>query len=624
MLGLSVVALFSALLVRLWYLSAVDHAADKQVAVQTATRVVQTPAPRGEIVARGGQVLAGDKTVFVATLSRQVAATDPAAIPDAASLLGISQAAIKTALESAQYSYYQPVPLRFGIANALVLRIEENAARYPGLSVALDSERAYPDGQTAVHLLGYVSQITSTELRAFAKDGYQAGDPFGQSGVEAQYQAALAGKPGSTTYAVDAAGQVVGVVRRVAPTPGDTVVLNLDVPLQQQAEKDLAAEIRARRAAGQVAPNGAVVALDPQNGHVLAMASFPSYNPNEWVGGISQANFEKLVSAADGAPLNNYAIQGLYTPGSTFKIATASAALQDGLITPSFVYDDTGRFTVPNCTGPHCTLHNAGYEALGPINIVPAIAASDDDFFYNLGYLFWINRAKYGVDAIQTWANRYGYGEPTGIDLPGESIGFVASPQIDAALHREDPKAFPNGGWYVGDNLEMAFGQGATLISPLQLADAYATFANGGTRYAPQVAAALVSPTGKVVQRFAPKVLGHVQLSPVNRAAMLAGFEGAITEANPAGTAYGTFYQTGPPYPYAQMPIAGKTGTASVQGKQPNSLFVAFGPVSHPRYVIACVISQAGYGASAAAYVVRDLYQWLITHPVGPLQLPNG
>jgi penicillin-binding protein 2 len=337
------------------------------------------------------------------------------------------------------------------------------------------------------------------------------------------------------------------------------------------------------------------------------------------VGGISTAHYQDLSAKSAFEPLLNRAVDGTYTPGSTFKLATATAALETGLITQNTTFADPGSFTIPNCTGVGCTKTDNESEAQpSPINVIQALTVSSDVFFYNLGFQFWQNRSVYGLQPTEKVAAEYGYGQPTGIDLPEESLARVDSPGERIKLHEENPVAFPYDTWTTGDNLEMAFGQGETIITPLEQAVAYATFANRGTRYAPEVAAGVVSPTGKVVKRFAPRVTGHVSLPPSVYQPILAGLQGVISSAtNPTGTAYQVFQG----FPLNSFPLAGKTGTASVTGEEPTSWFVAFGPLPDPQYVVAVVIDQGGYGADAAAPVVRKVFDYLVNHPVGPLKL---
>jgi len=245
-----------------------------------------------------------------------------------------------------------------------------------------------------------------------------------------------------------------------------------------------------------------------------------------------------------------------------------------------------------------------------------ALTVSSDAFFYNLGYLFYAQSSKYGETPIQDQAAQYSLGELTGIDLPGEAQGRVDSQAVRVKLHAEAPSVFKNTTWYTGDNIEMAFGQGGTYVTPIEQAVAYSTFANGGTRYAPQVASAVVSPSGQVVKKFTPQVTGHVALSPSTYQALMTGFTGVVQ--SPDGTAYGAFQ--GLNFPGG---LAGKTGTAdTVPGKEPTAWFIGFGPTANPQYVVVCVIDQAGYGATASAPVVRDIFSYLATHPIGPAVVP--
>ena len=375
--------------------------------------------------------------------------------------------------------------------------------------------------------------------------------------------------------------------------PGDNIVTNIDTNLQQVADSALATQVQALRNTYDPACNnkagcypaatgGAVVVMSTQTGAVYAMSSYPSYNPNVWVGGISQADYSALTDPTNNEPLLNRAIDGLYIPGSTFKLNTATAALQSGLWTPTQTFYDSGTYKTPGCqyNSTTCVFHNSSADESGSYNVSSALTVSSDDFFYNLGYLFYAEAAKYGATAIQDQAAQYGLGELTGIDLPGEVQGRVDSQADQQKLHAEAPKAFPNTTWYTGDNIEMAFGQGGTYITPIEQAVAYGTFANGGTRYAPQVAAAVVSPSGQVVKKFAPQVTGHVALSPSTYQALMTGFTGVVQSAN--GTAYGTFQ--GLDYPGG---LAGKTGTAdTVPGKEPTAWFVGFGPTANPQYVV--------------------------------------
>jgi len=622
--GVAVLLLFGILVLRLWTLQVVEGKTYAAAVTRNQVRVVSIAAPRGEIVDRNGTVLVSNVPQQEILLSQSEARQNPGIVGMVAALVGETPKQVTASINNDQYSPYEPVPVAVGVSTATVQFLQTHQSEYPGVSVETVAQRTYPQGgTTATHVLGYVGDISSSYLAAHPDEGYTQGSQVGVSGIEAQYEPYLRGVDGRQALSVDASGTVVGTINTTAPQIGDTVVLNVDTGLQQEVENDLQKQILAdRHTPDQVdggrlpsAPNGAVIVMNPQNGQVLALASYPTFDLNEWVGGISSANYAAL--AASGAE-NNNAIEGQYTPGSTFKLVTATAALQDGLIAPTTPYDDTGTFKIVGCPAPGvnndtgCVLHDDPGDSGGVYDVTGALTVSSDSFFYNLGQTFWTDRGTYGDTPIQNEATQYGEGTITGIDLPGEAQGRVDSYLLRAKLHAEAPKAFPYAAsWFTGDNIEMAFGQGETVLTPIEQAVAYSTFANGGTRYAPQVASAIVNPvTGRVVKKIVPQVTGHVAISPATYSAMLQGFEGVIS--NRSGTAYGDFQG----FP-SSWNLAGKTGTASnQQGEEPNSWFVAFGPNPNPTYLVLAVIDQGGYGAQAAAPLVRNIFDYIAANPI--------
>ncbi len=626
-----VVGLFAVMLLRLWSIQVIGAPAARSRALQTVTVDVPVQPPRGSIDARGGQPFAEDVAEEVVTLScpssdRQFCPSqDRAVIERLAPLVGKSVAEIDAEVQSNQIGPFVPAPVAVGVPYSTVAYLAEHASEFPGVSVEETYVRAYPQHALASQVIGYVGSITAPEYARFsapryASYGYTEQDTqFGQSGLEQQYELALHGKPGVSRVEVSPTGAEVGTLSSTPPTPGDTVVLNLDAGLERAVTSDLASHIAALRAGtvpgsgGPVpAPWGAAVVIDPRNGHVLAMASYPGYDDNLWVPAISEKAYRELTPPpSDPQPLIDYAVEDGNPPGSVFKLATATAVLQDGIITPQTIIDDTGTFTLGTTV-----LHDAAGEVLGPVDVTQAITESSDVFFYTMGEWAWNDRARFGM-TIQKTAAAYGLGVPSGIDLPNVSPGQVDSPQLRELLHAEDPQAYPSAAYYPGDNVEMAFGQGETLLTPLEVANAYATFANGGTRYAPEMAAALVSPEGRV-QRIKPRVMDHVAISPANYQAMLQGFEGAVQQPN--GTAYGSWVG----FNFSKWLVAGKTGTATItHTSQPTAWFACFGgPKGQPpRYAVAVEVNQAGYGANGAAPVARAIFDYLYSHGVAPLRL---
>ena len=621
--------LFGFLVLRLFTLQVVDAQSIKAAATATQVRVVPLEAPRGEITDRSATILVGNQVSQEIVLSRLEASQHPAVVGQVAALTNQTPAQVQAILNNAKYDPYQPAPIQTNASAATIQFLQEHPEQFPGVSVQETTSRSYPQGGTSgTHVLGYVGAISPTQLTENKGKGYTQASAYGQSGIEQFYQSPLRGTNGSQSIEVNAQGQVAGVVSQTNPIPGDTVVLNLDLGLQQTLQTALEQQILADRQSvdqrsGKVppAPNGAAIVMDPRSGAILAMASYPTYDLAQFVGGITQANLNGILGSG---ALNNYAISGLYTPGSTFKMITATAALQNGLIGAGQYVNDTGTFTVPSCIagGAGCVFVDDEAGGVGEVNITGALTASSDYYFYNLGYLFAAQTTKYGKQPIQDVAAQYGLGQASGIDLLGGSVGRVDSAIERQKLHASAPKAFPNTTWYQGDNIEMAFGQGATAVTPLEMAIAYSTFLNGGTRYAPEVAAGLVSSSGELIRQYPPRVTGHVALTPAISDPILQGLLGVVQSPN--GTAYETFKQYAH-FNEATFSVGGKTGTASnAPGQEPNSWFVGFGPNPNPQYVIVCVIDQGGYGASAAAPVVAQTFNWLATNPVGPVKFPTA
>ena len=519
--GILFLVLFLVLGLRLWTLQVIDGKSYAAAVTRNQVRVLQVAAPRGQIVDRNDTTLVTNVPEQELLLSRVSATEHPSIIGMVAALIGQTPAQVEQSVKNERYSPYEPVPVATNVPADTVQYLQTHQSDYPGVSVQTVTQRSYPQGgTTATHVLGYLGDISQAQINANPKADYNQGSLVGQSGIEQQYEEYLRGVNGSQALSVNASGDVVGTLSRTAPKIGDTVVLNIDTGLQEAVQNDLATQILADRKTpdpedGNKLPpaiNGAAIVMNPQNGQVLAMASYPTYDLNQWVGGISSANFAALqASQAE----NNNAIQGQYTPGSTFKLITATADLQDGVYSPSKYYDDTGTFKVANCTGGSCNFTDNVGDTGGEYDLATALTVSSDSYFYNLGELFWEGRATYGANAIQNVAAQYGEGVSTGIDLPNEGVGRVDSQTEREKLHKEAPAAFPNTTWYTGDNVEMAFGQGATALTPIEQAVAYATFANGGTRYAPEVASEIVDPTtGKVVTQIRAEGPGAREPSP--------------------------------------------------------------------------------------------------------------
>ena len=611
-----VACLFAALFARLWFLEVVNGPTAQAVAQNNGIRLIYIPAPRGEILDRNGNLLVGNVNVPVIQVSRQVALQNPDMVARLAPLLNMTLPQLDKAINNVQYSPYAPVPVLRNASPQQILYIQENQGLFPGVEATSLTERSYtPMGLAAANVVGYVGQISDRQLSKLKGQGYQPGDQIGLAGVESSYESILRGTPGVEKVQVDSRGDVLTTLSVTKPVPGLNLRLSIDGNIQMAAETALNQGMQAARHTFDSvtrrdfqAPAGSAVVEDPNTGQIIALATNPTYDPSQFVGGISQAAYQALLNNPSD-PLLDRSIQGQYAPGSTFKLITGTAGLQYGLITPNSYFNDTGHITIGNFVA-----HNDNGEAYGEINLPQAITVSSDNYFNTIGLKLWYGRAQYGDDALQNVAKAYGLGSATGIALPNEAPGKIPTPESYIKDHQADPVVFREAQWYPGNSDQVAIGQDEVLVTPLQLANAYSTFANDGKVMVPQLVLDAETASGHVVQSFPSKVSRTVQLQPAWRDAMMQGFRGVVN--NPKGTAYGDFAGT----PLAKMDIAGKTGTAQVNApRQDTSVFTSLAPASSPKWVVDSFVEEAGYGASVAAPVVREIYDALFGLPLQPV-----
>lgn len=609
--------LLAALFARLTFLQVINAHSGQVTATGNGLRQIFTTAPRGDILDRNGQILVGNRTSEVIEVQRQQAAANPSMKGRLATLIGMTPGQLDKIINNSRYSPYAPVPVLPDASPEQILYVQENQRAFPGVKATTETLRSYtPAGKAAANVVGYVGAINSSEYAKLKNQGYQPGDQIGLAGVESSYESILRGSPGVETVTVNSRGDVLGVASSKTPVAGANIKLTIDGNVQMAAETALEqGEAAARGSYDGVthenfkAPGASAVVENPQDGTVVALATNPTYNPADFVGGISQAKYAAYRDPSAHDPLLDRTIQGQYAPGSTFKLVTATAALQAGLITPTSYYQDNGKIKIGNQT-----FKNDQGEVLGSIDLQTAITRSSDIYFNQLGATFWNMRGTLGPDALQNVARAYGFASPTGIKLPDEAAGKIPDPASVAADKKRYPKAFLEGNWFTGDSAQVAIGQFEDLVTPLQLANAYSTFANGGTRYQPRLVLDAETPTGQVLQGFGSAVTGHVNLAPDQRAAMLAGFNGAVNSG------YGTAHNVFGGSPLRNMDIAGKTGTAqNSQGIQSTSVFTSFAPTTNPVYEVTAFMEQAGYGASVAGPVVRQIYDNLYHLPSEPI-----
>jgi len=610
-LGIVVLSLFSALLVRLWYLQVM--ASEQYLAVSTnSVRLVTTEAPRGRILDRHGVELVRNRISDVVTVDRNALPMRRAVKERLAFVLQISADELDRRIASKRHSVYKPVPIARDVPKETLIYIREHADDFPGVAHTRVTEREYPQGELAAHLLGYTAEINEEELaaRKRLRRGYKPGDSIGKTGAELEFENDLRGRPGIEEVEVDAAGRVLRTLNQRAPVPGHDVRLTIDVRTQRMVEESLAQGLEAARQGSDrefkkrfLAPAGAAVVLDPRDGSVLAVASNPTYNPSIYVDG-SVEEFQRLQDPALHAPLNDRATEGLYAPGSTFKLVTSLAAMKRGLISANTSLDDKGSIKIGNIV-----FRNAGTQPHGRVSLPRALTVSSDVFYYWIGERFWEARGRYGDDALQQMATELGL---------GEGIGRISDPSLRKRLHEENPNAFPNGGWFAGDNANLAIGQGELAITPLQLANAYATFANGGTLWAPRLGLEVRDAAGAKVRDVAPRAVRRLDLPPAVRNPILTGLKGVIADRR--GTAHRAFQG----FPVEVFEPAGKTGTAEVANKQDTAIFTVFGPADNPEVGVTVLLEEAGFGADAAAPVARRILDGLLGLPLTPIVRAGG
>ncbi len=650
-MGVIAIALLTTLVVRLWYLQVVASEQFVAQAVGNVIRTVPEPAPRGRIFDVWGRELVGNRTVNVVTMDAfvlrdQIGRSQRERLAlELARQLSRSGVLTKSlqlteAMADPSYGPFDRIPLAVGVSDAIKVFLAERNEEFPGVEVVQRTQRVYPYGDLASHVLGYIDTITAEELEARPNHPkrYSTVDEIGKSGVELAFEDILRGSPGWREIEVDNVGNVVRERGYRPPQPGTDVVLTIDADLQRLLEDELLRGLRAARQRQDEsmeesfttfsAPAGAAVVLDPRTGNVLALASYPTYDPRVFIGGISEDEFAAFLHPASHAPLNNRAIQGVYSPGSTMKPITSYAALSTGLIGPSGFLgvnqttQDPGFHVLADCVG-ECEFENPDRAPNGDVDLRMAITVSSDVYFYKLAEQF-AHRLGYPDDQIQHTARDFGFGQTTGVALPFEHAGIVPDAEIKRARHESNPEAFPDPGWRTGDTINVSIGQGDLGVTPLQLANSFTPFANGGRLYLPNIAVATIDPiSGEVVNEIAPRESSRIYAPPDVLAPILDGMRGATTlrSNERLGTAYNAFEG----FPHNQWPVAGKTGTAEVLGKSDSAVFVGFGPLPQAEYVVAVLLEEAGFGGESAAPVVRRVLEAVALDrvPEAPTEIPR-
>jgi penicillin-binding protein 2 len=573
-LGGVAVALFAVLFFRLWDLQVLSGSQYLAEAKNNRTREYKVIAPRGDILDRDGNVLVDNRTSLALQLNTQKlpedAAEEKAELTRLGHLAHMSLAKMRRTIdEQEEVAAGAPVTLRKDVGYDLVYYLEENQRRFPGVAVQRVFVRHYPDESRAAHVVGSVGEVSEKELKEAPYKGLEPGDEVGQGGAEYTYDKYLRGQPGLTKIQVNALGQPTpgGQLVSQPPTPGDNLKLTLDPEVQAAGESALASR----------GLPGAFVTMNVDNGQILGLGSFPTFDPS-LLTQPTQAEVNALYRDPVAAPLTDRATQGLYPTGSTFKIITALAALEGGYDTVGETIFDGGKLTVGGES-----FQNAGGVSYGPLTLVPALQVSSDVYFYTLGLRMW------DTGELQRWAHKLGIARPSGLDLPEQTEGLLPSKQWRDQLYKEGKTPRP---WSAGDNIQLATGQGDLQTNPLQMAIAYAALANGGKIVSPHVGLEIEDAAGRVLKEFDPPVRRRVHIDPAYRDAIMEGLHQAAQA--PGGTSYGIFGN----FP---VPVAGKTGTAQRPPHADQSWYIVLAPYPNPRIVTAVTIEEGGFGAESAA-----------------------
>ena len=591
-MALIVLFLAGLLFLRLWFLQMVEGEALRQRSENNRLRLQDLPPWRGMILDRHNEVLVANRPSY----DLIVVMEDVTDIPPMARRLGkvlhLDPAQVNTQLESARSAGLSQVRIKGDLTWDEMAQVETFQPELPGALIQVQSKREYRQKGRACHVLGYLGEISEAQLRGRRFPNYKMGDSLGKCGIEAAWEGFLRGKRGHRRIEVDAYGRELGQLERLFPTPGANIILTLDNRLQQEAENCLADK------------DGAIVALDPRSGKILAMASSPPYSQEAFERGLTSYEWQGLSRRKD-HPLENRCIKGQYPPGSTFKIVMAVAALEEKVITPTTTFQCTGELP----SGKHI-FHCWRKGGHGTVNLRRALVESCDVYFYQLG-------RRLGIERMAKWSKRFGLGVPTGIRLDREMPGLIGTPAWKLARFH-----YP---WQEGDTLSMAIGQGYNLVTPLQLAQMTEAIANGGQIFEPQLVAKVESPAGEVLYEAPTEPKSHLDISPATLAAVRKALKGVVQDDG--GTGKG-----------ARIPgveVAGKTGTAQVvtlekekrdkerRGKvtrryQNHAWFVAFAPVDDPEIVVAVLVEHGGGGGAVAAPLAQRILAAYFPEKVKP------
>ena len=579
---LFVLVLFAILILRLWFLQIINGPVYRSRSENNRIRLQDLSPFRGTIFDRNGEMLVGNRPSYDLYVIPEDIQDKELLFESLSRFVSLEPKQTEEKLDEASRTYpFRPVSLKRDLSRDELAVIETHRFNLPGVLIRVKPQRHYVFGNLASHLLGYLGEIDENQLKSGRYLDIKRGDLIGKSGVEQKWQSFLNGIRGGEQVEMDAAGRKIQMISHKSPTPGANIYLTIDKVLQARAEKALTGK------------KGAIVAMNPNNGEILALASSPSFDPNLFIEGIDEATWGKIVSSKD-FPLQNRALSGQYPPGSVFKIIVALAGLEEGVIEPEEeiickgIYFSRGHRY--RCWKRH------GH---GKVNLHRALVESCDVYFYTLG-------ERLGVNKIAHYARLFGLGEITGVDVGQEKEALI--PTSD---WKSEKLGVP---WLPGETISMSIGQSFVLVTPIQMASLIAAIFNGGVLYRPQVTKWVGKPNGEKLYEFVPKLIGKAKIRPEHLELVKEALIGVVNEPHGTGSSARLKHIT----------VAGKTGTAQVVSLRKekegdgsevpiqfrdHAWFVAVAPAERPKVSLAIVIEHGGHGGTIAAPIARDLIE---------------
>jgi len=593
---------FIVLVLRLYFLQVMSGELYAELASESIAREKTVSAPRGNIYDRNGKLLVKSVPVKAVVVEPYTVSKNEDVIKALSGCLDMSYEEIKEKVEKSNVSYMDRIILKQDIDTATMIYLKENSSKFPGVEVVDVYLREYNFGFLASHLLGYTGEIDEDRLKSeiYAND-YEGGDQIGLTGLEETYESVMKGKKGKIIYEVDPLGKPVSILEETVPISGNDLYLTIDIDLQRVVEKILyesILEVRQKKIKDTdeyyKVPGGAVVVLSPKNGQILAMASYPTFNPELFVGGISLDNWDYLNDPENYYPLINRAVMS-FPPGSSIKIVPAYAGLAEDIIS------ERGRL---NCAGVWLGLGKdfpkSCWSSHGSLDIRGAIKNSCDIYFYQVGYgLFTKNNNM--EELLQKYLRIFGFGSLTGIDLSNEDEGLVPDKEWKKDYFKDQAGYSV---WFPGDTVNMTIGQGDLLVTPLQMAQAFSILANRGIEYSPHLIKEIRDSEGNL---FPDSSIQEYQDLKLNEYFIEIIEDGLVQVVSQGGTAAGVFRD----FPLDIIPVAGKTGTAEFYGRQDYAWFASYAPVGNPEYVIVAMLEEAGSGGSNVAPIIEEIYRYL-------------